>query len=628
MNFIDIIFGTVFGLIMRLCYVATDNFAWAIVLFTIVVRALMFPLSLMSQKNSIILVKIKPILDDLQARYEGEFELLRKEQKALYKKEKYSAIKSLLPLLAQIPIIMGVISVVNNPIGHLGVHNQEEINAMFFGMDMLALPDGNLIIPILAIASTILLCVMQNLFNVISREQGFIGKYGVMVFLTVFTGWFVFVVPQGVGLFWTLSNITAVLALAICNYIYNPKKYIDYENRSVRIKPTREEKAAMREKRKIEKEREKVDMQRFFSVDKEVVFYSEASGFYKYFQGFIDYIIENSDITVHYLSSDINDQVFGLEKSQFEAYFCGSHGLITTFMKMDAPVVVMTMPDLNAYHYKRSIVRKDIEYIYTDHGLGSCNLTLRTGGLNNYDTIFCQSTDYNEEIMATERAYNLPEKNLVNVGFSLLDILLKNYDNMAERSNEVPQILIAPSWQRDNILEYCLDPLMESLLKLDCDVIIRPHPEFIKRFPGKMKKISEKYDNERNRVTIQTDFSSSETVYNSDLVITDWSSIALEFSLTTKKPSLFINTPMKVMNPEWRKIEIEPMDFWLRDNIGVSLDVDKLDKANEVVEDLLNRKDDYKTTILNFMSGRLYNVGHTAKAGGEYIIDQIMLRRE
>lgn len=625
MNMIDIIFGNTFGYLMHLCYTATGNFGWAIIAFTVLARLILFPISLISQKNSIAMVKIKPALDDLQARYASEPSLMLSEQKALFKKEKYSAFKAILPLLVQIPLIIGVISVVNNPERHLG----ENIYPYFFGLDLLSSPVG-LFVPALAILSTIFLCVMQNFFNVISREQGFFGKWGVMILLTVFTGWFVFAVPSGVGLFWTYSNILGVATLAICNLIYNPKKYIDYENRSVKIKPTREEKTALRERKRLQKAREKVDMQRFFSVDKEIVFFSEQSGFYKYFEPFIDYIIENSDITVHYLTTDLRDQVFEFEKPQFESYFCSDHGLITTFMKMNCNVLIMTLADFNVYHFKRSIEKKDIEYIYIDHGLGSCNLTLREGALNHYDTIFCNSKDYNEEILATEKVYKLKEKNLVNVGFGLLDGLIHNYSKSEHLEKQKPQILIAPSWQRDNILEFCLAPLLDGLFKLDADIIIRPHPEFIKRFPTKMKAIFEKYDDKISSglLEIQTDFSSNSTVYDSDLVITDWSSIGLEFSFTTKKPTLFINTPMKVMNLEWRKIGVEPMDFWLRSRIGHALDTDKLGDTEAVTRHLLESGDEFKAAIEKLMAEHLYNIGNTAEVGGKYIIGQIGKVRE
>lgn len=50
----------------------------------------------------------------------------------------------------------------------------------------------------------------------------------------------------------------------------------------------------------------------------------------------------------------------------------------------------------------------------------------------------------------------------------------------------------------------------------------------------------------RDDIEIQTDFSSNSTVFDSDLLITDWSDISWEFAFTTKKPVLFINTPMKL----------------------------------------------------------------------------------
>ena len=627
MEFIRLVFGSFFGLLLRFCYALVGNFGWGLLAFTLLTKIILFPLSLMSQKNSIIMVKIQPLLADLQARYAGDLETLIAEQKALYKKERYSTLKSLLPLLAQIPLIIGVISVVNNPTTYLG----EDISRYFFGTDLFALPP-NLVIPALAIGSTLLLCLLQNRYNVISREQGFFAQWGTTVFLVAFTAWFVFVCPAGLGLYWTYSNVLGVATLAICNAIYNPKRFIDYEHRPQKMRVSRAEKAATREKKHREKEREKEDLKRFYSADKELVFYSESSGFYKYFQHFIDYVLDHSDVVVHYLTSDIDDQVFAIDRPNFVPYFCSSHGMITAFMKMDAVLVVMTMPDLESYHYKRSLVNKDIEYIYTDHGEGSYHMMLRKGALDHYDTIFCYSTNHDEEIRATEKLYGLPEKKLVDVGFGLLDQLIAEYQESGVASDATarrrPQLLVAPSWQKDNLLEYCLEPLMDGLLALDAHIIIRPHPEFVKRFPAKMKLLHDTYaDLPEDRLTIQDDFSSNTTVYESDLAITDWSSIAQEFSFTTKKPSLFINTPMKVMNPEWEKVGIEPMELWLRDMIGVSLDVGELDRIPEVVEDLLSNGARYRDAIADVLDRYMYNMGHTAEVGGQYLIDRIEERR-
>jgi YidC/Oxa1 family membrane protein insertase len=622
MSIIDITLGAFFGLLMRLCHLITGHFGRTILAFTLLTKVVLFPISLISQKNAIIMVKIRPLLADLQARHEGDLETLLKEQKLLYRKEKYSAWKAILPLLIQIPLIIGVISVINDPVRHIG----HAVDPLFWGVDLLKTPDTALI-PLLAIISVLLLCVTQNRYNVLSREQGFLGRWGVTLFLTLFTGWFVFACPAGVGLYWTFSNLLGIVILAVCNLIYNPGKYIDREARTVKPKLTKTEKTVKRERKIREKIREKEDMKRFEAAKKELVFYSEASGFYKYFSHFIRYILDHSDITVHYLTSDSEDQVFGIDTPRFQTYFCSGHGLITAFMKMNADIVVMTMPDLEVYHYKRSLIRKDIEYIYTHHGEGSFHLMIRKSALDHFDTIFCYSRNHNEEIRAMERVYGLPEKKLVNVGFGLLDKLIEEYGNTEQTIHETPQILIAPSWQKDNILEYCLEPLLDGLAPLGAQIIIRPHPEFVKRFAGKWKQISDRYQNSVNVIT-EADFSSNATVYQSDLVITDWSTIAQEFSFTTKKPSLFINTPMKVMNPEWKRIGIEPMDIWIRDKIGFSLDVDQLGAITYKIRELMTNKATYQAAIEQLLTEHMYHLGQTAQVGGEYIIGQIRAGRK
>ena len=63
--------------------------------------------------------------------------------------------------------------------------------------------------------------------------------------------------------------------------------------------------------------------------------------------------------------------------SNLKAYYIEEKKLITLMMKMDADVVVMTMPDLENYHIKKSYIRKDIVYVYIPHGIDSINLTQR-----------------------------------------------------------------------------------------------------------------------------------------------------------------------------------------------------------------------------------------------------------
>jgi YidC/Oxa1 family membrane protein insertase len=249
---------------------------------------------------------------------------------------------------------------------------------------------------------------------------------------------------------------------------------------------------------------------------------------------------------------------------------------------------------------------------------------LQENALDYFDTIFCYGPNHIREVREMERVYGLPPKTLVRTGFPLLDTMIQGAEAIGNAVNDPKVILIAPSWQQDNILEYCLDETLRPLLGAGYRIVLRPHPEFIKRFPGKMRAIEERYKDDVGELfEIQTSFASSETVYSADLVITDWSSIANEFSYATKKPSLFINTPMKVVNPNYEKIPLVPLDISLRDEIGISVDVEDLDTLPDVVRTLLGAAEQYKEHIAEVVRENIFDVGDGARGGGQYIIDTL-----
>ena len=138
--------------------------------------------------------------------------------------------------------------------------------------------------------------------------------------------------------------------------------------------------------------RERADFKRFFgTANKHIVFYSEGSGFYKYFRGAIEWLLAHSDITVHYVTNDPDDRIFALAEQQprIFPYYIGEKRAITLMMKMDADVVVTTLGDLDNFYIKRSYVRRDIEYVYMFHHMTSMDMTSTIGEYDNYDTLLC-----------------------------------------------------------------------------------------------------------------------------------------------------------------------------------------------------------------------------------------------
>ena len=64
---------------------------------------------------------------------------------------------------------------------------------------------------------------------------------------------------------------------------------------------------------------------------------------------------------------------------------------------------------------------------------------------------------------------------------------------MPAREDGRKQILIAPSWQEDNILDSCIETLIDSAYGDENKIIVRPHPEYMKRYKPKMMKLVDKY---------------------------------------------------------------------------------------------------------------------------------------
>ncbi len=622
----------IFSRIMNVCYSLCKNYGLAIILFTFASKIMLLPISIWVQKNSIKMVKIQPEINYLKIRYFGDPDAIAEEQSKIFKREKYNPLVPVIPLIFQIILLVGMIAAIK------GGMQDPSINMIFLGIDLSKVPANEkglfVLSPILAGFSAYLLCAASNSANVLQAEQSKANKYGMMLIsvgLSVYLGG---AVAVGVALYWIFSNIFTIIQLYLLNWMINPRKYVDYEQ----LEKSKAELSALEsigtEKRRrlgsAEARREKEDYKKFFSViNKHLVFYSEGNGFYKYYQGIIEYLLENTNIVIHYITGDLHDQVFELSKQwdNFRIYYIGEKKLITLMMKMDADIVVMTMPDLENFHIKKSYIRKDVEYVYVPHGMDSLNLTMRKGSVDHFDTVFCTGKHQKEEIEKTEAAYNLPRKNLLEWGYCLLDTMRSAYVEREVSVDNRKKILIAPSWQKDNIVDNCLDELLQRLHGLGYQIIVRPHPQHVRHQPDRMEQLIKQFSHYED-IEIQTSFSSNETVFEADLLITDWSGIAWEYAYTTCNPVLFIDTPMKIVNPEYNRIDVVPINIWMRQELGKIIQLDEIYKIEEIVRGMFESADMWHDKIDRIVNEYVYNLGDSAQVGAKYLVNTVQRKIE
>lgn len=680
---INAILGVPLGYLMTVCYTLVKNYGLAIIIFTVLTKIILIPISIWVHKNGIKIVKLQPELNCIKAKYFGDGDQIAEETAALYKRAKYNPFASIIPLLIQIVLLIGLVNVIYHPLDNILQFDQQttdnivtatqidteqpsvqlaaidgiksssnpidefagiptnvlsaiqSINLSVFDLDLTQTPSvvGGvmLLVPLLAGLATLFLCLVQNKLNPLQAEQGVWGKFGTTAFsvgLSLFLGAFV---PAGVGFYWIWSNLFTIVQQCLLNWLIDPRKAIDY----TALEKSKQELVGLQSiggKKKLfshdpNAKREKADYKRFFSIaNKHLVFYSEKSGFYKYFKHVIEYLLKHSNVTIHYITNDPNDAIFELSKSnpKIKSYYIGVKKLITLFMKMDADIVVMTMPDLENFHYKRSYLRKDIEYIYMFHYPLSTHMVLHKDALDHYDTIFCVGEFQFDEIRQTEAYYSLPKKQLCLCGYGQLEDLYERYQSMSPTKRVTKKILIAPSWQESNILDSCIDDILKSLLGQGFLVVVRPHPEYVKRYGPRMDALVKRYENyEGDDLKFELDFSSNNSLFDSDLVVTDWSGAAYEFSLVTQKPSLFINTPAKINNPEYDKISAVPLELSLRSEVGTALEISELTGLANEVHQLLDDREYYSKKIDEIRNKYIANFGSSGKTGATYILKRL-----
>ena len=622
------IITTPLGWLMRLAYSITGSYGLALILFTLLTKVVLLPVSLWVHANGIKMVRLEPAVNRLKVKYFGDPDKVADEEALLYKKEHYSPFASVIPVAIQVLLLIGLVQIVYHPEQWLG----QGVDTRFLGFDLSATPTAaggiHLLIPILAGLAALVLSLSQNKLNPLQASQGKASQLSTMAVSVGISLVLGFTVPAGVGFYWIFSNLFTILQQMLLNKLRPPEKEIDWadleESRKELAAYTNTGKETARSREEIR--REKADYKRFFSVgNKHLVFYSESSGFYKYFERIIRYVLDHSKMSIHYVTGDPNDQIFEIAKTEprIVPYYIGQKKLITLFMKLEADVMVMTMSDLGNYQYKRSYYSRNIKYVYLFHYPLSTHMVLHTGALRHYDAILCVGDFQFEEIRQTEKLFGDPEQELISCGYGQLEKLYDAYQAMPRTERQRPKVLIAPSWQPDNILDSCIDNLLKELLGKGFDVTVRPHPEYVKRYGDRMDAIVKRYEGyEGGDLFFELDFTGNTSIFDSDTVISDWSGTAYEFVMVTEKPCVFVDTPPKINNPDYDKITVPPLEFTLRDQVGVRVEPDSMEGLAEKIRGLLG-DESYGERIRGIREKYIANFGRSGEVGGQYLIDEV-----
>ncbi len=276
--------SSLFGYVLNFLYNLVNNYGIAIILFTILLRVILIPITIIQQKSTKANTRMQEKMREIERKYKNNPEKLNQETIDLYKSEKLNPFTGCLVSILQIVIILSVFWVVSKPLTYMkkvdadlintytqemkeeGTNvtypeiaiiqrkaNEDEnvyINMDFLGLDLSKVPGQNLkdpkvyIIPILYVLTSILSIKLTNTTQTKKKNEVEILENGEkaksdadetmesMEQMTKSMNYMVpimsisiaFIAPLGLALYWFVSNLVMIIERLIIDKFFNKDK--------------------------------------------------------------------------------------------------------------------------------------------------------------------------------------------------------------------------------------------------------------------------------------------------------------------------------------------------------------------------------------------------------------------
>ena len=354
--------------------------------------------------------------------------------------------------------------------------------------------------------------------------------------------------------------------------------------------------------------------------DKTFVFYSEGPEYWPHLAPLVMELAEKRGRRVCYVSSSAADPGLSTGHPNILPFNVGGGtARIAFFEALNARFCIMTMPDLDTFHIKRS--RNNVTYVYSFHSIVSTHMVYRTKAFDAFDVVLTVGPHHDEEIRQAEKIRRLSRKKLIPCGYGKLDSILETPKaELSKPDAQNLQVLIAPSWGENGIVESMGETLIEALIAASINVTLRPHPRTLKDFAKGIAALEGKFGSSP-LFTIDRAVSSAESLARAHVMISDWSGAALEFAFGFGRPVVFIDTPRKVNNPNYEEIPCEPLEVFIREQIGGVVAPTDLENLPNYLLEMAGKFDEVQSHVQASREKWVYNVGQSAQTAANALID-------
>lgn len=194
--------GNVFLDTLIFIYGLVKSYGLAIIIFTILIKILLYPLTHKQFESMGRMQKIQPVINQVREQYKNDAQRMNKELMQVYKKYKVNPFGGCLPLILQIPIFFAIWDMLQ--------YSLELRSASFLWIKSLALPDtighlGSIPINILPLVMGATMLLQQTQTSTDPKQKS------MMYILPIVFLFFFWKMPSGLVLYWTIQNILSIV---------------------------------------------------------------------------------------------------------------------------------------------------------------------------------------------------------------------------------------------------------------------------------------------------------------------------------------------------------------------------------------------------------------------------------
>ena len=215
---------------MEFFYKLIPNWGVSIIILTILMRFIIFPLTKKSSESSLKMQELQPRIQEIQEKHKGNTQKMNEEMAKFYKEAGYNPLSGCLPLLIQFPLIFAMYNLFNNYFEFRGamfisgwipdLSQGDSVMMLPFTVPFLGWSDLR-ILPIIYVVS-------QLLFGKVTQTPGTAQQNSTMKFMMYgmpLIFFFMFYnAPSGLLIYWTLSNFLTLAQQIIINKVMHNKK--------------------------------------------------------------------------------------------------------------------------------------------------------------------------------------------------------------------------------------------------------------------------------------------------------------------------------------------------------------------------------------------------------------------